>query len=94
MKISETSWWMFAIVEGIECRLTKRSRSEVATKLKSNLKYLGWFYIDDFGIYRYLDHSPILIVQSTQRVVQKMRKLWYKDFDFDSKEYSLVKCYK
>lgn len=94
MKISETSWWMFAIVEGIECRLTKKSRSSIALKLKNKLKCFGGYYIDEYWIYRYIDNTPILIVNSVMQVTKKMRNLWYKDFDFDSKEYSLVKCYK
>lgn len=96
MKISETSGDMFAIVDGIECRLTTRSR----VKNKREILDRRWVYaIDEHGIYRAMSSNwfparAIMIPQYLEKVENKMRKLWYIDFDYDSKEYALVKCYK
>lgn len=94
MKISETSWWMFAIVEGIECRLTTKSRNKYAMMMKKN-KDIIWFYeIDMQWIYRDVNCEAIIISPIVNKIENKMKKLWYKDFDYDSKPYALVKCYK
>ena len=94
MKISETSWWMFAIVQWVECRLTVKARNRYAMMLKKN-KDMIWFYeIDMQWIYRDSSSEAILISPLVNRIENKMRKLWYKDFDYDSKPYALVKCYK
>lgn len=91
MKISETSWGKFAIVEWIECRLTTKSKSEYAKIMKDNL----WFYeIDNHGFYRDSSCECILISPLCNKIEKKMRALGYTDFDYDSKPYALVKCYK
>ncbi len=95
MKISETSWWQFAIVEWIECRLTTRLRSKEVRELKKNL----WAYEIVNGIYYdtkwyAIWWATILIPTRAEKVEKKMRALWYTDFDYDSKPYALVKCYK
>ncbi len=88
MKISQTNW--FAIVEGVECRLksnTKQYKSTVDTILKD------WWYIDDYWFIRYADSCPYLITQKAHRIQNAMTKLWYTEFDYDTKGYPLVKCY-
>ncbi len=93
MKISETSWWKFAIVEWIECRLTTKN-------VKNNIQLLdgivyeisNWIYYNTkwFALW----WETILIPSKVEKIESKMKKLWYKDFDYDSKTYALVKCYK
>lgn len=98
MKISESSWWMFAIVQWIECRLTTRSKVSNKDELLSRRD--NDTVIDKYWIYRRIykpwefGSTAILIPQHVNKVKKRMRKLWYIDFDFDSQEYALVKCYK
>lgn len=82
---------MFAIVEGIECRLTTRSRSKYAKIAKKNLLA---YEIDVYWIYRDVNCEAFVLAPLAIRLEKRMRKLWYKDFDYDSKTYALVKCYK
>lgn len=93
MKISETSWGKFAIVEWVECRLTTRNVKknmdlldgvvyEISNRIYYNTKWFALWW------------ETILIPSRVEKIENKMRKLWYVDFDYDSKPYALVKCYK
>lgn len=92
MKISESSWGMFAVVEGIECRLTTRSRNKYAMTMKKRKDFA--YEIDTMWIYRDSSCEAIMISPLCNMVEDKMRALWYTSFDYDSKPYALVKCYK
>ena len=94
MKISETSWGMFAIVEWVECRLTVKSKNKYAMAMKDPRDGIDYCDIDNDWIYRDGSCEAILISPLVNKVETKMKKLWYKVFDYDSKPYALVKCYK
>lgn len=91
MKISETSWKKFAIIEWIECRLTTKSRSKEAKDMKLNL----WIYeIDTYWIYRKINWTPILIPSKIEKIKKIMKKMWYTEFDVDYHTHPLVKMFK
>ena len=89
MKISESSWGKYAIVEGIECRMTKKTKHD----MKDFVLNIVW-YIDEDGIARTKDGQAILLKEKVAKVEKKMRALGYTEFDYDSKPYALVKCFK
>ncbi len=102
MKILESSWWRYAIVTGIECRLTtrnKKSKDTIWMDWPEQWNANGKVMIDDLWIYRdatwfALWWSAILIPKRVEMIEKKMRALWYTEFDYDSMSKPVVKCFK
>ncbi len=99
MKILETSWGKYAIVTGIECRLTTINKKSKDTIWMDRTEQWVEYIVDDLWIYRdtkwfSLWWSAILIPKRVERVENKMRSLWYTEFDYDASPNSLAKCFK